>query len=114
MPHRRSEFDVTDRVDTTDPGAIAGEIARIYESLYQLDMPGNLTQAFSDLARMYRGEYPGYHPCDTDYHDLQHVLDVTLAMGRLMDGCVRATHVATLGERLFALGVVTALYHDCG
>ena len=114
MAQRRSEFDVTDRVDTTNPGAVAGEIASIYESLYQLDMPGSLSQAFSDLARMYRGEYPGYYACDTDYHDMQHVLDVTLAMGRLMDGCVRATRVGTLGERLFALGVVTALFHDCG
>ena len=114
MAHRRSEFDVTDRIDTTDPGAVAGEIARIYESLFQRDVPDTLTRAFSDVARMYRGDYPGYYPCDTDYHDIQHVLDVTLAMGRLMDGCVRATRVATLGERLFALGVVTALFHDCG
>jgi hypothetical protein len=114
MAHRRSEFDVTDRIDTTKPDAVAGEVARIYESLYQLGASGAMSQAFSDVARMYRGEYPGYHPCDTDYHDIQHVLDVTLAMARLMDGCVRATHVKTLGERLFELGVVTALFHDCG
>ena len=114
MAQRRSEFDVTDRVDTTRPGEVAAEIARLYESLYQHGTPGNLTRAFRDLERLYRGEFPGYYPCDTDYHDIQHVLDVTLAMGRLMDGCVHATSVATLGERLFALGIVTALFHDCG
>jgi hypothetical protein len=114
MAHRRSEFDVTNRIDTTEPGAVAGEIGRIYERLYQRDAPGNLTQAFDDLARLYRGEFPGYHPCDTDYHDIQHVLDVTLAMGRLMDGFVRGANGATLGAPLFALGVVTALFHDCG
>jgi hypothetical protein len=114
MELRRSEFDVTDRVGTTRPGEVAAEIARLYESLYQHETPGNLTRAFRDLERLYRGEFPGYYPCDTDYHDIQHVLDVTLAMGRLMDGCVHATSVATLGERLFALGIVTALFHDCG
>jgi hypothetical protein len=114
MAHRRSEFDVTNQIDTTESGAVANEIGRIYERLYQHDAPGNLAQAFDDLARLYRGESPGYHPCDTDYHDIQHVLDVTLAMGRLMDGCVRATNVATIGERVFTLGVVTALFHDCG
>ncbi len=114
MAHRRSEFDVTDRVDTTHPGAVAAEIGRLYESLYQHDAPGSLTQAFGDFERLYRGEFPGYYPCDTDYHDIQHVLDVTLAMGRLMDGCVHATNTALLGERLFALGIVTALFHDCG
>ena len=114
MADRRNEFDVTDRIDTTEPGAVAGEIGRIYERLYQHDAPGNVAQAFDDLARLYRGEFPGYHRCDTDYHDIQHVLDVTLAMGRLMDGCVRATKSATIGAPLFAFGVVTALFHDCG
>jgi hypothetical protein len=93
---------------------VSAEIGRIYEELYQLAMPGSLTQAFGDVARLYRGDYPGYFSCDTDYHNIQHVLDVALAMGRLMDGCVRATSIATLGERLFELGVVTALFHDCG
>jgi hypothetical protein len=114
MAHRRSEFDVTNRIDTTEPGAVAGEIGRIYERLYQRDAPGNLAQAFGDLARLYRGEFPGYHSCDTDYHDIQHVLDVTLAMGRLMDGCVRVGNGTTISAPQFALGIVTALFHDSG
>jgi hypothetical protein len=112
--YRRSEFDVTDRVNTTIPQAVAAEVYGIYQDLYQLDDPGNLVQAFEDLTRLYRGEYPGYRACDTSYHDIQHVLDVTLAMARLMDGCVRATHADVLTERLFRFGIMTALYHDCG
>src|SRR6185503_7320491 len=54
------------------------------------------------------------HECDTDYHDVQHVLDVTLGMARLMDGCVRASRTETITERLFRFGIITALYHDCG
>jgi hypothetical protein len=42
------------------------------------------------------------------------VLDVTLAMARLMDGCVRATNGDVLDERLFRFGIIGALYHDCG
>ena len=114
MAHRRSEFDVTNRIDTTEPGAVAGETGGIYERLYQREVPANLAQAFDDLARLYRGEFPGYHPCDTDYHDIQHVLDVTLAMARLMDGCVRSATGATIGAPQFLLGIVTALFHDCG
>lgn len=114
MAHRRSEFDVTNRIDTTEPGAVAGETGGIYERLYQREAPENLAQAFDDLARLYRGEFPGYHPCDTDYHDIQHVLDVTLAMARLMDGCVRSANGTTIGAPQFLLGIVTALFHDCG
>jgi hypothetical protein len=114
MVHRRSEYDVTDRVDTTRPGVVAAEIGRLYESLYQRAAPASLERTFRDLERLYRGEYPGFYGCDTDYHDIQHVLDVTLAMGRLMDGCAHATSVATLGGRLFVFGIVMALFHDCG
>jgi hypothetical protein len=42
------------------------------------------------------------------------VLDVTLGMARLLDGCVRTTGAGTINERLFRLGIVAALYHDCG
>jgi hypothetical protein len=112
--YRRNEFDVTDRVNTTVPEAVSGEVFRIYQDLYQRADPGNLVQAFEDVTRLYSGEYPGYRACDTSYHDIQHVLDVTLAMARLMDGCVRATAPDVLGERLFRFGIITALYHDCG
>jgi hypothetical protein len=111
---RRSDYDVTNRINTTDPQIVSEAVCGIYRNLYQQDTARNLPQAFTDLARLYRGEYPGFRECDTDYHDLQHVLDVTLGMARLLDGCVRATGAGTLTERLFRLGIVSALYHDCG
>ncbi|CAN0263701.1 unnamed protein product, partial [Phaeothamnion confervicola] len=54
-----------------------------------------------------------YYPCDTGYHDTQHVLDVTLAMARLLHGYQRAGR-EPLEARLFSLGIILALYHDCG
>ena len=111
---RRSDYDVTNRINTTDPQIVSEAVCGIYRDLYQQDTARNLPQAFTDLARLYRGEYPGFRECDTDYHDLQHVLDVTLGMARLLDGCVRTAGAGTLTERLFRLGIVSALYHDCG
>ena len=112
--HRRNDYDVTNRINTTDPQVVSESVCRIYQELYQQDKPRDLGQAFTDMARLYHGEYPGFHECDTDYHDVQHVLEVTLGMARLVDGCVRATHTGTITERLFRLGIITALYHDCG
>jgi len=111
---RRNDYDVTNSVNTTEPQDVSKEVCRIYQDLYQRDAGASLRGAFTDLARLYWGEYPGYHECDTDYHDVQHVLDVTLGMSRLMDGCVRATSGDVLSERLFRFGVIMALYHDCG
>ncbi|MGH8710402.1 MAG: hypothetical protein ACREVA_03680 [Burkholderiales bacterium] len=115
MQTRRNEFDVTNQVKTTDAAAVSNEVSRIYQELYPDPNPEVLTQAFGDLSRLYKGKYPGYVSCETSYHDTQHVLDVTLAMARLMDGYERAPHGTELfGERLFRLGIITALFHDCG
>ena len=114
MRERRNDYDVTNRVNTTDPQDVSQEVSRIYQGLYDRSAPENLGGAFADLGRLYRGEQPGFRECDTDYHDVQHVLDVTLGMARLMDGCVRATSPAVLDEKLFRFGIVLALYHDCG
>ncbi|MEK6244457.1 MAG: hypothetical protein AABM33_08125, partial [Pseudomonadota bacterium] len=63
----------------------------------------------------YVGKHPEYLPCDTAYHDIQHVLDVTLAMARLMDGYERSRNGSpALPAACFSLGVVTALFHDFG
>ena len=42
---RRNEYDVTDRVNTTDPVAVSAEVSRLYQDLYQRDNPGNMVQA---------------------------------------------------------------------
>jgi hypothetical protein len=115
MNFRRSEFDVTNRINTTDPVCVKLEVARIYRSLYSRNQAPVLDRAFDDLVHLYRGDFPGYARCDTQYHDLQHVLDVTLAMARLLDGYERSRGDGPgIGERNFQLGVICALYHDCG
>src|SRR5215467_6414641 len=98
MTARRSDFDVTNTVNTTVPQEVSDVVVGIYQDLYQQPVPPSLVQAFVDLTRFYREEYPGFLDCDTDYRDLQHVLDVTLAMTRIMDGCVRGTSAATMSE----------------
>jgi len=114
MTYRRSDFDVTDRINTTDARQVCVEVCRIYQDLYQRDGSAVLKQAFRDFERLYRGDEPDYHACDTGYHDIQHVLDVTLAMARMMDGVARATNATVMNGRLFVFGIVNALFHDAG
>jgi hypothetical protein len=115
MNFRRSDFDVTNRINTTDPVCVKLEVERIFRSLYSRPQAPMLSRAFDDMVSMYRGEYPGYAKCDTEYHDLQHSLEVTLAMVRLLDGYERSrADGPPIGERLFQLGAICALYHDIG
>jgi hypothetical protein len=112
---RGNEFDVSCRVNTTDPTTVKSEIDRIFLELYPKASTAHIDRAFRDLTTMYRGDRPGYHACDTAYHDIQHVLDVTLAMARLIDGYERSRiGLEPLDAAMFRLGVITALFHDCG
>src|SRR4051812_30562859 len=115
MNFRRSEFDVTNRINTTDPVCVKLEVVRIFRALYSRPQAPILSRAFDDLVCLYRGEHPGYARCDTQYHDVQHVMEVTLAMARLLDGYERSRGDGpAISERNFQLGTLCALYHDVG
>lgn len=115
MDFRSNEYDVSLQINTTDPQAVNDEVNRIFLDLYSNAPTDKLDLAFRDVARLYRGDYPGYRSCDTAYHDIKHVLDVTLAMARLLNGYER-DRIGTecFGAPLFRLGVIIALFHDIG
>jgi hypothetical protein len=114
MTYRRNDHDVTNRVNTTDPVSVREEVCRLHRAAYRAPAPA-LARAFDDVAALYRGEHGDYHKCDTAYHDLQHVLEVALAMARLLDGYERSRGDGPpIGSRLFQFGVVCALFHDAG
>lgn len=108
-------YDVTNLIDTTDVTSVNGEVNRIFQDLYPDVSTRTLDCAFFDIDLLYSGKCPDYHACDTEYHNLQHVLDVTLAMSRLMDGYERTRrHSEPISARLFTFGAVLALFHDVG
>lgn len=113
---RRNSFDVSNTVDTTDPVSVNREVDRLLHELYPQFETRQLDVSFYNVTRLYRGLTPWYHACDTAYHNLQHVMDVALAMARLMHGYDRS-HRGTenaIGPKLFVFGVVIALLHDVG
>jgi len=113
---RRSDRDVADTVQTTDPAAVGAEVIQLAKRLFPNAPAPALERAFTDAGRMYRGEHRDYLPCDTEYHDIQHVLDVTLAMARLMDGYQRGgcNGSPQLNKELFLAWILAALFHDFG
>jgi hypothetical protein len=115
MQQARNDYDITNRIQTTDPTAVGSELLRLFRMLYPNEDSQAVQTGLTDMVRLYQGDYPGYQACDTAYHDLQHVMEVTLAMARLMDGYERTrAQTPPLGSRLFQLGLVVALFHDMG
>jgi len=115
MGQRGNEYDVTHHVKVTDVQSVSREVCRLYSLLYPKVSTTELQRAFTDVGQLFHGDYPGYLPCDTPYHDLQHTLDVTLAMARLISGYENADstieHIDAFGA---LLGIVSALLHDTG
>jgi len=113
--YRRSDFDVTNTVQVSSPESVRRAVVELFADAWPQVMVATLDQAFTDFARLYSGHFPGYHGCDTVYHDLQHSLDGTLAAARL---AVAHERTCSIEERLGAeralVAVIVALYHDAG
>lgn len=112
---RRNNFDVNNTVNVTDPASVSDAVESMFLDLYPHASVDTLRNAIQHISRLYRGEHPDYAACDTGYHDLQHIMDVTLASARLMDGYERSQKDGkALGEEMFIFGILLALFHDSG
>ncbi len=115
VSQRTRQMDVSNTVDVSDAGAVHSAIRSILDARYpgfDFSPVDTLVRGFS---RLYRGDFPGYRACDTAYHNTQHVLDVTLAMARLVDGHDRACAPQdVLGPEMALCGIAASLFHDAG
>ena len=115
MQFRRSDFDVTNTVQVSSVSAVRRAVEELFSQTWPGGRVDRLATAFADFERLFTGQFPGYLGCDTVYHDLQHSLDDTLAMARLLAGYER-THAAEqrFGAERALMGLVCALFHDAG
>ncbi|VUX55593.1 conserved protein of unknown function [uncultured Woeseiaceae bacterium] len=112
---RRNDFDVTNAVQVSKPAAVRDAVHELFADTYPGASFDKLWLAFYDFERLFTGQYPGYFGCDTTYHDMQHTLDMTLALARLMVGYERSVDPAErLGAHRAQMVVITSLFHDSG
>jgi len=115
MKARLSVLDITGTIDVGDPEAVGEAVAAIFYRRYPGQDFAIIAKLYNDFGVLYRGELPGFLACDTSYHDMQHVLDVSLAMARLLDGYeIDHAPECQLGPELALMGLVVALFHDSG
>lgn len=62
----------------------------------------------------FTGKYKDYQPIDARYHDLEHTLQGTLCMMRLLQGRHFAGAQPAMTQRVFQLGLLAILFHDTG
>jgi hypothetical protein len=112
---RRSDFDVTNTVQVSDPVAVRKAVHDLFTQSFPGASFDTLWLAFYDFERLFKGGFPDYHGCDTTYHDMQHTLDMSLALCRLIAGYERSVEPSDrLGALRAQMAIVTALFHDSG
>jgi hypothetical protein len=112
---RRSDFDVTNTVQVSSPGAVLAAVEKLLHSVWPDLAMDPLNRSFEHFERLFAGEVEGFHGVDTVYHDRQHTLDITLALARLIVGFERqADGIARLGAERAVVGLITGLFHDVG
>ncbi len=103
---------ISELVNMEDPEDVFDEVKKTVLLIFpQIDF-ASVDVTFSDILRLFKGQYPGYQACDTDYHDLKHTTDTFLAMARIIHGA--AITDRHFSERGVALGLIGALLHDSG
>ena len=73
-------------VDTSTHKAILEEVRRIFLYHYPARYFRAVNRTYRNVQKLYGGEIRGYKACNTDYHNLSHVLDILLTTTRLVDG----------------------------
>ena len=112
---RRNDYDVTNTVQVSDPVAVRNAVYELYSRAFPGASYDKIWLAFYDFERLFTGRYPGYKGCDTTYHDVQHTLDMTLAVARLIAGYEKSVDQKDrLGARRAQMAIITALFHDSG
>jgi hypothetical protein len=89
--------------------AKSSEIVRCISPAYDFSP---VRTVFDAVMGMFHGEYPGYCPIKTPYHDLPHTLDVFLCAVRLAHG----VHLSglPLTDSEISLIMIAVLMHDIG
>jgi hypothetical protein len=103
---------LSELVKMDSPEAVLAEGQVILKLISQDLNPDPVTSAFHSTVSLYNGNRPGYHACNTEYHDLRHITDTFLAMARLIHGGILEGN--TLTHRGIVLGLITTLLHDTG
>jgi hypothetical protein len=112
---RRNDYDVTNTVRVSSPAAVRAAVNELFSKTFPGASFDKMWLAFYDFERLFCGRFPGYIGCDTTYHDLQHTLDMTLALARLIAGYERSVEPADrLTSRRAQMAIITSLFHDAG
>lgn len=101
-------------VDTGDAQAVEAEVVSVYRRLFREEDTVPVHRTFQWALECFHGRYPGFLTIDAGYHDLEHTLQGTLCLARLLDGRGRSGVLPRINKDVFDLALIAILFHDTG
>lgn len=101
-------------IDTKQPLAVQAEVQNVYAALFPDGNIDFVPTVFEWVNSCFTGQYRDYLPIDARYHDLEHTLQGTLCMVRLLHNRAITNDQPPLDQRMFELGLIAILLHDTG
>ncbi len=109
--HKKNQM-VSQLVDLSDHQQVFEEVRIITRLIFPSFDFKYMVKVFWDVGTLFRGEYPGYRACNTEYHDIRHTHQVLLGILRLMHGAFISG--IRFSEKEINIGLIGALMHDTG
>ncbi|HAV62754.1 MAG TPA: hypothetical protein DCY13_10350 [Verrucomicrobiales bacterium] len=101
-------------VDTRNPTAVEAEVASHYREMFPSGNASFVREVFKWILDCFEGRYAEFQAIDARYHDLEHTMQGTLCMVRMLAGRHRSFVTPRINQRLFELGLLGILLHDTG
>jgi len=101
-------------VATKDPSAVGAQAQAAYLAMFPDGDRGFVPQAFGWATDCFSGNNRDFQAVDARYHDLEHTLQGTLCLARLLHRRHAASAQPPLTQRVFELGLLAILFHDTG
>lgn len=101
-------------VATNDLSAVKTEVQAAYLAMFPQGNHDFIARVFSWTEECFTGRYGDYQAIDARYHDLEHTLQGTLCMARLLRCRHEAGALPILSQHIVELGILGILLHDTG
>ena len=100
--------------DTKNPSAVLAFVETTFGAMYPTSKLTIVRTMFESVVLLFEGRHPDYGRIDLRYHDLEHTLQATVCLVRLLQGRHAAGVEPKLQPRQFELAIASALLHDAG
>lgn len=101
-------------VNTKDPGAVEAEVQAAFLAMFPAADSSFVPRVFGWAVNAFAGNHPDFQPIDAAYHDLEHTMQGTLCMTRLLHSRHAAAAQPSVSQHHFQLGILAILLHDTG